>query len=164
MTISSLADSSAFPQTHSIKEWQLLVKDAPLIPAQIQPFAGIQFRSSLNVYQAFKQLAELPVETFLILHLDTKNRITAMTTISLGTLTSSLVHPREVFRAAIANLTSAVILIHNHPSGDPEPSREDVQITERLCEVGQLIGIRVLDHLVIGSGRYFSFADEGLLA
>jgi DNA repair protein RadC len=86
-----------------------------------------------------------------------------MTTSSIGSMTSSQVHPREVFRPAIANLTAGVIFIHNHPSGDPDPSREDVEITRRLSEVGKLIGIRVLDHVIIGNQRYFSFADSHLL-
>lgn len=105
----------------------------------------------------------MPVETFLALHLDGKNRIVGMTTCSIGSMTSSLVHPRDVFRPAIANLTAGLIFIHNHPSGDPEPSQEDIQITQRLSEVGKLIGIRCLDHIVIGQGCYFSFADHGLL-
>lgn len=165
MATQILPDSSGGAQTqnYSVKEFQLLVKDAPVVPAEIQPFVGLQFCSSLDVFNAFRQLSELPVETFVVLHLDGKNRIAGMTTVSLGSMTSSLVHPREVFRPAIANLTAGLILLHNHPSGEPEPSSEDIQITRRLCEVGRLIGIKVLDHLVIGDKRYYSFADEGLL-
>ena len=74
-----------------------------------------------------------------------------------------MVHPREVFRSAIINGAAAVILAHNHPSGDPAPSDEDLQITKRLCAAGKLIGIKCLDHIIIGSGRYFSFADQGLI-
>ncbi len=105
----------------------------------------------------------MPVETFLVTHLDGKNRLVGMTTCSIGSMTSSLVHPRDVFRPAIANMTAGLIFIHNHPSGDPAPSDEDLQITRRLCEVGKLIGIKCLDHIIIGSGRYFSFADQGLI-
>jgi len=151
-------------QHYTIKEFQLLVKDAPVVPAEIQPFVGIQFRSSNDIYRAFRQLAEMPVESFLVVHLDSKNRMVGMTTTSIGIMTSSLVHPRDVFRTAIANLTAGLIFIHNHPSGDPAPSKEDLDITRRLCEVGNLIGIRCLDHIIIGSGRYFSFADEGLIS
>ncbi len=86
-----------------------------------------------------------------------------MTTCSSGSMTSSLVHPRDVFRPAIANRTAGLIFIHNPPSGDPAPSDEDLQMTRRLCEVGKVVGIRCLDHIVIGSGRYFSFADEGVI-
>ena len=106
----------------------------------------------------------MPAEVFLVLHLDSKNRMVGMTTCSIGSMTASLVHPREVFRPAIANLTAGLIFVHNHPSGDPGPSQEDIQITRRLCEVGTLIGIRCLDHIVIGNGTYFSFADEGMLS
>ncbi len=149
---------------YTIKEFQLLVRDAPVVPAEIQPFVGIQFRCSNDIYQSFKRLAEMPVESFLVVHLDSKNRMVGMTTTSIGSMTSSLVHPRDVFRPAIANLTAGLIFIHNHPSGDPAPSKEDLDITKRLCEVGNLIGIRCLDHIIIGSGRYFSFADEGLIS
>ena len=103
------------------------------------------------------------MESFIALHLDGKNRIVGMTTCSIGSMTASLAHPRDIFRPAIANLTAGLIFIHNHPSGDPDPSREDVEITKRLAEVGRIVGIKVLDHIVIGQGRYFSFADSGLL-
>ncbi len=148
---------------YTIKEFQLLVKDKPVVPAEIQPFAGISFRCSSDIFKLFKGLAEMPVETFLVLHLDGKNRMVGMTTCSIGSMTASLVHPRDIFRPAIANMTAGLIFIHNHPSGDPAPSDEDIQITKRLCEVGKVIGIRCLDHIVIGSGRYFSFADQGLI-
>ncbi len=151
-------------QHYTIKEFQLLVRDAPVVPAEIQPFVGIQFRGSNDIYRAFRQLAEMPAESFLVVHLDSKNRMVGMTTCSIGSMTASLVHPRDVFRPAIANMTAGLIFIHNHPSGDPAPSKEDLDITKRLCEVGNLIGIRCLDHIIIGSGRYFSFADQGLLS
>ncbi|MDA2927213.1 DNA repair protein RadC [Acidobacteria bacterium AH-259-G07] len=154
------------PQTthYTIKEFQLLVKDAPVVPAEIQPFVGVSFRSSADIYRLFKGLSEMPVETFLVVHLDGKNRMVGMTTCSIGSMTSSLVHPRDVFRPAITNMTAGLIFIHNHPSGDPAPSQEDVQITRRLSEVGKLIGIKCLDHIIIGQGRYFSFADQGCLS
>ena len=158
----SLTHSSQ-SQHYTIKEFQLLVKDAPVVPAEIQPFVGIQFRCSGDIYRAFKELATMPVESFLVVHRDSKNRMVGMTTCSIGSMTSSLVHPRDIFRPAIANMTAGLIFIHNHPSGDPAPSDEDTQITKRLCEVGKLIGIKCLDHLIIGQGRYFSFADQGLI-
>ncbi len=158
----SLTHSSQ-SQHYTIKEFQLLVRDAPVVPAEIQPFVGIQFRCSGDIYRAFKELATMPVESFLVVHLDSKNRMVGMTTCSIGSMTSSLVHPRDIFRPAIANMTAGLIFIHNHPSGDPAPSDEDIQITKRLCEVGKLIGIKCLDHLIIGQGRYFSFADQGLM-
>lgn len=92
----------------------------------------------------------LDQEEFLIVTLDTKNRVRRVVRITRGTLNASLVHPREVFRPAIADAASAILLIHNHPSGDPTPSREDFAVTDRLTEVGKLIGITVLDHIVVG--------------
>ena len=117
---------SSLPQHYTIKEFQLLVKDAPVVPAEIQPFVGVPFRSSGDIYRLFTGLAEMPVETFLVLHLDGKNLLVGMTTCSIGSMTSSLVHPRDVFRPAIANMTAGLIFMHNHASGDPAPSDEDI--------------------------------------
>jgi DNA repair protein RadC len=83
--------------------------------------------------------------------------------ISEGSLTASLVHPREVYNPVIRESAAAVLFVHNHPSGDPAPSQEDIEITRRLKEVGEVMGIRVLDHVVIGRERYYSFSDRGLL-
>ena len=149
---------------YSIKEFQLIVRDSPVIPAEIEPFVGIQYRSSADVYHSFRQLVSMPMETFIVVHLDNKNRMVGMTTCSIGSMSASIVHPREVFRPAIANLTAGIICLHNHPSGDPGPSREDIEITRRLSEVGKLIGISVLDHIIVGNQRYYSFADEGMLS
>lgn len=102
-------------------------------------------------------------EHFLAVCLDTKNRVNAIHTVSVGTLNSSPVHPREVFKAAILSNSAAVILAHNHPSGDPQPSRDDVEITRRLAECGKILGIQVLDHVVLGDGCYVSFRERGLL-
>jgi len=148
---------------YTIKELQLVVRDAAVVPAEIKPFVGIRYHSSTDVYQSFQHLASMPVEFFLVLHLDNKNRVVGMTTASIGSMTASIVHPRDIFRPAIVNLTSSVVFVHNHPSGDPSPSREDIEITSRLQEVGKLIGIRCLDHIIIGNTRYFSFADEGMM-
>jgi DNA repair proteins len=84
-------------------------------------------------------------------------------TVSEGSLTLSIVHPREVFTLAVRESAAAVIFLHNHPSGDPTPSREDRVLTARLVSAGEVLGIRVLDHLVVGDGRYISFADQGWL-
>ena len=102
-------------------------------------------------------------ETFLALLLDTKNRVFREITVSEGTLTASLVHPREVFNEAIRENACAVVCVHNHPSGDPTPSRRDVEVTRRLHETSKLTGIGLLDHVIVGDGRYYSFADEGKL-
>ena len=85
------------------------------------------------------------------------------TVVSVGCLTSSLVHPREVFKEALAARAAGLILFHNHPSGDPEPSAEDLALTRRLAQAGQLMGVEVLDHLVLGAGRFVSLKERGLL-
>ena len=108
------------------------------------------------------RLRFLKQEHFLAIHLNTKNRVLAIETISIGTLDSSLVHPREVFRAAIKNSCASLILVHNHPSGEPYPSNEDLNITRRLKESGELLGIPVLDHIIIGGNKYISLREEGL--
>jgi DNA repair protein RadC len=104
-----------------------------------------------------------PVETFGLLALDIRHRLKREAVVSVGCLTSSLVHPREVFQEAVLARAAALVLFHNHPSGDPEPSAEDVGLTRRLASAGTLMGIEVLDHLVLGAGRYVSFRDRGLL-
>jgi DNA repair protein RadC len=92
-----------------------------------------------------------------------KNRVNRFKVVSTGSLTASLVHPREVWRTALYLCAAAVVFVHNHPSGDPAPSQEDQEITRRLKETGDMLGIRVLDHVVLGDGRFFSFSDRGLL-
>jgi DNA repair protein RadC len=104
-----------------------------------------------------------PVETFGLLALDVRRRVRREVVVSVGCLTSSLVHPREVFAEAIASRAAGLILFHNHPSGDPEPSAEDVGLTRRLAQAGQLMGIEVLDHLVLGAGRFVSLKQRGVL-
>lgn len=100
-------------------------------------------------------------EEFLVVLLDTKNRIQGEYVVSRGTLDASIVHPRDVFRYAVDESASGVIFVHNHPSGDPRPSVEDRRMTQRLVEAGHLLGIRVLDHVIVGANSYYSFADEG---
>lgn len=102
-------------------------------------------------------------ETFYALHLDSKNRLVREEAISVGTLTASLVHPREVFRGAIRESAAAVIVAHNHPSGDPTPSPEDLEVTARLRSAGEVIGIPLLDHIIIGTDRFVSLAEKGRL-
>jgi DNA repair protein RadC len=103
------------------------------------------------------------VEQFGIVLLDTKHKVLQTTILSVGTLDASIVHPREIFREAAAGRAAAIVLFHNHPSGDPEPSREDRRLTERLIAAGVLMGIEVLDHIILGDGRYFSFREKGTL-
>lgn len=103
-------------------------------------------------------------EHFAVLLLNTKNHVLGMPDVSIGSLSASVVHPREVFRAAIDHAAAAMILLHNHPSGDPSPSAEDKAVTTRLVKAGKIMDIPVLDHVIIGRERYFSFKDKGLLA
>ncbi len=108
------------------------------------------------------EMQSLDREHFVILLLYTKNHVTQVHTVSIGSLNASVVHPRECFRPAIAAQAAAVILVHNHPSGDPEPSPEDISLTRRLSAAGDLLGIKVLDHVIIGANRYASVMEEGV--
>ncbi len=110
-----------------------------------------------------EDLRYLKKEHFVCLFLNTKNDIIAKETLSVGTLNASLVHPREVFRAAIRCSSASIICAHNHPSGDPAPSPEDILITKRLAEAGSLIGIEILDHIIIGDGKFVSLKEQGHL-
>jgi DNA repair protein RadC len=105
------------------------------------------------------QYGNRPVEQFGIVLLDTKHRVLRTTVLSVGTLDASIVHPREIFREATAGGAAAIVLFHNHPSGDPEPSREDKRLTERLIAAGVVMGIEVLDHIILGDARYYSFRE-----
>jgi DNA repair protein RadC len=126
--------------------------------------AGRALRSSEDVYRDFSDLlAKEKREMFYVVLLTNKNKKIREVKISEGSLTASLVHPREVFNPVIRESAAAVIFVHNHPSGDPAPSPEDIDITKRLKQVGEVMGVRVLDHVVIGHGRYYSFSDKGML-
>ena len=125
---------------------------------------GAPVRSPRDVYALFAtRLQDLPVEEFHVAVLDSQHRLERDITVTRGILNSSLVHPREVFREAIAERAAAVILVHNHPSGDPTPSADDRIVTEQLVAAGKLLDIPVHDHIIIGRGRYTSFAEAGLL-
>ena len=124
--------------------------------------AGEAFRGSSDVYAHFRErLASEKREHFYAVLLDNKHRKLKDIRISQGSLTASIVHPRDVFAPVVREAAAAVIFVHNHPSGDPTPSQEDLVITRRLREVGELMGVRVLDHIVVGKGRYVSFVDDG---
>ena len=126
--------------------------------------AGRVLASSGDIYAAFQgRLRDLKKERFISVLLDGRQRVMREDLVSEGILTASLVHPREVFAPAIREAASALLLVHNHPSGDPEPSPEDVEITRRLVAAGELVGIRVVDHVVIGEGSYVSFLERGMI-
>lgn len=125
---------------------------------------GAPIQSPRDVVQWYApRMEDLPVEEFHVAVLDAQHRLERDITVTRGILNSSLVHPREVFREAIAERAAAVILVHNHPSGDPAPSSDDRVVTEQLAAAGRVLDIPVHDHVIIGRGRYTSFAEAGLL-
>lgn len=123
---------------------------------------GSRYTSPDQIFETFKFLRDETKEYFIAIHLDGKNRIICIDQVSVGSLNQSIVHPREVFKTSLLSSAAAIILLHNHPSGDPTPSREDMEITKRLREAGDLLGIRILDHIVIGD-TYISFVERGVL-
>jgi DNA repair protein RadC len=125
---------------------------------------GAPLRAPADVWRAFApRLEDLPVEEFHVAILDGQHRLQRDVTVTRGLLTTSLVHPREIFREAISERAAAVVLVHNHPSGDPTPSLEDRLVTSQLVAAGRLLEIPVADHVVVGGGRYLSFAEMGIL-
>lgn len=123
-----------------------------------------QIDSAVSVANLFmEELRYQKREVFKVLFLDTKNKIICDRNISVGSLNASIVHPREVFKEAVLYSSNKIFLIHNHPSGDTEPSREDILVTERLKKAGELLGIEVLDHIIIGNGKYSSLRECGYL-
>lgn len=110
-----------------------------------------------------EEMRHLREEHFVCLFLNTKNQVIGRQTLSIGSLNASIVHPRELFRAAIRRSSASILCAHNHPSGDPTPSPEDIVLTRRLAEAGELLGIELLDHLVIGDNRYTSLKETGCL-
>lgn len=126
---------------------------------------GMKIASSRDLFEHYHPtLRDLRHEIFKVILLDAKHAIMRDATVSEGSLTLSIVHPREVFNMAVRESAAAVIFLHNHPSGDPTPSQEDRVLTARLVAAGELLGIRVLDHIIVGDGRYMSFADQGWLS
>lgn len=124
---------------------------------------GSRFTSPKQVYETFRFLMQETKENFVTLHLDGKNKVVCMDVVSIGSLNQSLVHPREVYKTACLSNAASIILIHQHPTGDPSPSQEDIAITRRLREAGELLGIKVLDHIIVGEGEYLSFVERGLM-
>lgn len=108
-------------------------------------------------------LEESDREQLLVCCLDAKNQPTAINVVSVGNLNNSLVHPREVFKPAILSNSASIILFHNHPTGDPTPSKEDTNITERLQECGAILGIKLIDHIIIGDNSYYSLKENGII-
>ena len=123
---------------------------------------GEPLRGSGDVYAHFRErLAAETREHFVAVLLDNKHRRIKDVLLSIGSLTASIVHPRDAFALVVREAAAAAIFVHNHPSGDPTPSREDIEITRRLREAGEVMGVRVLDHIIMGKGRYVSMVDSG---
>ena len=125
----------------------------------------VQIRTARDAAELLvPQFGTRPVEHFGVLLLDTKNRVLRTTLVSIGTLDASIVHPREVFRAATYAGAAALVLFHNHPSGDPTPSQDDVALTKRIVRAGELMGINVLDHVIVAENRFHSLRESNDLA
>jgi len=123
---------------------------------------GDAIRGPADVHRHFHQrLRDARREHFMVLLLDGRQRVMSESQVSQGTLTASLVHPREVFRTAVQAAAAAIVLVHNHPSGDPSPSLEDREVTHRLVAAGDVLGIRVVDHVVVADSGFYSFKDRG---
>ncbi len=124
--------------------------------------SGAAIRGPDDVYRHFfPGLRFIAHERFIVLLLNGRHRVVGQHVVSQGTLTASLVHPREVFRPALREAAAALILVHNHPSGDPTPSSEDREVTSRLAKAGEILGVRVLDHVIVAESGYCSLRDEG---
>lgn len=151
------------PRTIKIKQIKAVYETLTIkeeINHYLKPFT--RYTSPDQIFDTFQFLRQETKEYFFAIHLDGKNRICCIEEVSVGSLNQSIVHPREVFKTTLLSSAAAIILLHNHPTGDTTPSREDLEITRRLREVGELIGVRVLDHIIIGD-NYLSFVSQGLL-
>jgi len=165
LTRATVNELCALPGIGPAKAAELMaIGELSLCIASSRLEPGARFTSSREVFAHFhERLRDRKKEVFLSLLLDSKNRVLREIQVSEGSLNASIVHPREVFQSVVRESAAAVLFVHNHPSGDPTPSREDMELTTRLRQAGQLMGVRVLDHIIIGSGRYISMADQGLL-
>jgi DNA repair protein RadC len=124
--------------------------------------AGELIRSPADIHRHFyERLRDSLQESFIAVLLDGRHRILGEVGVSRGTLTASLVHPREVFRSAVREAAAAIVLVHNHPSGDPSPSLEDREVTRRLIHAGEIVGVRVVDHVIVAESGYHSFSEAG---
>jgi len=166
MTIDTLFSKEQIPRkprTIKLKQIKAVYETLAIkeeINQYLKPFT--RYTSPEQVYDTFNFLRHETKEYFFAIHLDGKNRICCIDEVSVGSLNQSIVHPREVFKTTLLSSAAAIILLHNHPTGDPTASREDIEITRRLRDVGELIGVKVIDHIIIGDS-YLSFVNQGLL-
>lgn len=174
--IMSLKENISFLKDISVEELKEIngIGDAKAAEILATIELGKRINLETNFYKKIKSSTDIgnylvdlmgnyKQEYFNIVLLDTKNNILGVKNISKGSLNSTIVHPREVFKEAVRKSTASLILAHNHPSGDTEPSKEDIGITKKLLDVGNIVGIKVLDHIIIGRNGYFSFKEEGLI-
>ena len=165
MTIQTLFGTERVTSKSKVKFRQIkAVFQTVTVKEEITSYFDLEVRYTdpAQVFNLFSFLQQETKEYFLALHLDGKNRVICYEVVSVGSLNQSIVHPREVFKTALLSSAAAIILIHNHPSLDPTPSREDLAITKRLKEAGEIIGIRTLDHIIVGT-TYLSFVSMGLM-
>jgi len=156
----SIKTGSLQPHPYHVPRYRISLVQEPGYSAPSRKITDSQSAAA-----AFRPLFDgLDREQFAVCCLDAKHAIIGVNVVSTGSLTLSIVHPREVFKLAILTNAAALICVHNHPSGDPTPSSEDRVLTQRLKAAGELIGISVLDHIILGEDRYYSFVDQGLLA
>jgi DNA repair protein RadC len=135
--------------------WQMVREDGP----EVAPFKDAGDVATYLIRQGY---ADRDREAFIVLLLDVKHRVIAEEVVTIGILDGSLIHPREVFKAAVAGSAAGIIIAHNHPSGDPKPSGQDAEVTKRLRKAGEILGIPVVDHVIVGStGAHFSFREGG---
>ncbi len=131
---------------------------------ETKPIKEYRIKTPDDVYRLVKdELTTLDREVFLVISLNTRNKVLGVNTVSVGSLNANLVHPREVFKPAILLNASSIILLHNHPSGEVEPSKDDIEKTDGLARAGRLLGIEVVDHLIVGNNRFYSFLENDLL-
>jgi len=154
----SLTELSVIDGIGEAKATQVLA--AFEISRRIPLFTGTKITSAKDVFEKYEYLSDLKQEQFMVLILDTKNKIIKEEIVSIGTLDSELIHPREIFKSAIKESGNAIIVIHNHPSSDCTPSKEDLRITDKIAEAGEVLNIKLLDHVIIGQDNYWSWKEK----
>ena len=143
--------------------------DIPIYQVQLvrESSVTVERNSILRPIDAYNIAREhyktLDREMFSVMMLDAKNKVIGINTVSVGSLSASIVHPREVFKPCLLSNTATVILLHNHPSGDPDPSQQDLEVTRRLVDAGNILGITIKDHVILGEDTHFSFREKGLM-
>ena len=163
MTAEKLFGGDKKPRTIKLKQIKAVYETLTIkeeVDRHLKPFN--RYSTPEQVFETFSFLRHETKEYFFAIHLDGKNRICCVDEVSVGSLNQSIVHPREVFKTALLSSAAAIILLHNHPSGDTTPSKEDIEITRRIKEAGDLLCVKLLDHIIIGDS-FLSFVSQGLL-